>query len=80
MPSTSIKVPVELRDRLSALARRRHATLAATINHALDIAEAEEFWQQVRDTMPAGPAVDQGESDRALSDGLDSDEDWSDVF
>ena len=83
MPSTSIKVPVELRDRLSALARRRHATLAATINHALDIAEAAEFWERVRESMPERSATDPIEAcdlDRTLSDGLDPAENWSDVL
>jgi DNA-binding transcriptional regulator/RsmH inhibitor MraZ len=82
MPNTSIKVPIELRDRLSALARRRHVTLAAAITHALDIAERAEFWEQVRTSMPERPP-DTTEADdlgRTLTDGLDPDEDWSDVL
>lgn len=82
MPNTSIKVPVELRDRLSALARRQHVTLAAAITRALDVAEAAEFWEQVRTSMPER-SDDGAEADglgRTLSDGLDREEDWSDVL
>lgn len=84
MSNTSIKVPVELRDRLSELARRRHTTLAATISHALDVAETADFWERVRASMPERPligvtGVDEV-LDRTLSDGLDPDEDWSDVL
>lgn len=82
MPTTSIKVPVELRDRLSGLARRRQMTLAATIAHALDVAESTEFWEQVRTSMPERSLTDTtaDDLDRTLADGLDPDEDWSDVF
>ncbi len=81
MPNTSIKVPVELRDRLSALARRQHVTLAAAITQALDVAEAAEFWEQVRTSMPERRS-DAGDDEigRTLSDGLDPEEDWSDLL
>ena len=61
MPNTSIKVPVELRDRLSELARRGHTTLAAAITHALDVAETHDFWEQVRASMPERGSVGAGE-------------------
>lgn len=84
MPTTSIKVPVELRDRLSALARRRQMTLAATIADALDVAESTEFWERVRTSMPERPSAAAtaaaDDLDRTLADGLDPDEDWSDVL
>lgn len=83
MPTTSIKVPVELRDRLSALARQRQITLAGAITHALDVAESTEFWERVRTSMPERHAADAApvdDLDRTLADGLDPDEDWSDVL
>lgn len=61
MPNTSIKVPVELRDRLSELARRERTTLAATITHALDVAETADFWERVRASMPERGPVGTGE-------------------
>ncbi|HEU0190491.1 MAG TPA: hypothetical protein VFR17_04375 [Mycobacterium sp.] len=83
MPTTSIKVPVELRDRLSALARRQRMTLAAAITHALDVAESTEFWERVRASMPERPSPGSASADdldRTLADGLDPDEDWGDVL
>jgi hypothetical protein len=47
MPATTIKVPVELRDRLAEHARRDHLPLAAVIARALDAAEEGEFWDAV---------------------------------
>lgn len=81
MSTTSIKVPVELRDRLSAVARRQRVTLAAAISHALDVAETAEFWDRVRTSMPAAAAnpAETDELSRTVSDGIEP-EDWTDVL
>ncbi len=45
--TTTIKVPKELRDRLAAVARQDHLTLATVIARALDQAEERAFWSAV---------------------------------
>lgn len=85
MTTTTIKVPVELRDRLAELARREQTTLAGAIAHSLDRADAAAFWDDVRATMGSADAhaTLPREAERfagALSDGLDAEEDWSDVL
>lgn len=85
MATTTLKVPVELRDRLAEQARRHGTTLAGVIAHALEVAEEREFWEEVRATMgtPAARADLRAESERfaaTLTDGVDEDEDWSDVL
>jgi predicted transcriptional regulator len=45
---TTIKVPVELRDRIAAQARQNNVTLAAVIAKALDEADERRFWEAVR--------------------------------
>lgn len=83
MAMTTIKVPVELHDRLAVLARREHTTLAGAIERSLDRADAAAFWDEMRATMGAGQAALPGDSSRlagTLADGLDPDEDWSDVL
>lgn len=83
--STTIKVPNELRDRLAEHARQEHTTLAEVIRHSLDAAEAATFWEDVRATMgtageQASVAADVEGFTGAMSDGLDPDEDWSDIL
>jgi len=85
MPSTTIKVPVELRDRLAALARRKHTTLAGAIARTLDAAEDAAFWAEVGTTMGGAQAQrripdDLARLDGSLTDGLDPDENWDDVW
>jgi predicted transcriptional regulator len=85
MSTTTIKVPVELRDRLAERARREHATLSTVITHALDLADAAAFWENVRSTMGTGEAqtaiAREAEAVAgSLADGLDPDEDWSDIL
>jgi hypothetical protein len=46
---TSIRVPMELRDRLAARAKKDHITLGAAIAKVLDEAEEGEFWHAVRE-------------------------------
>lgn len=83
MASTTIKVPVALRDRLAELARTGNTTLAGAIERSLDAAEDARFWAEVAQTLGADAprAVSAGERIAGtLSDGLDPDEDWSDVL
>jgi len=84
MPSTTIKVPVELRDRLAALARREHTTLAGAIARTLDAAEDAAFRAEVGTTM-GGAQVQRRIADPArlngsVTDCLDPDENWDDVW
>ncbi len=85
MPSTTIKVPVELRDRLAALAARESTTLAGAIARSLDAAETASFWTDVARTMggpsdgsTASSGVEQFSG--SLTDGLDPTETWDDVW
>jgi predicted transcriptional regulator len=85
MPSTTIKVPVELRDRLAALANRENTTLAGAIARSLDAAESAVFWADVAASMgttAAGSPVssDVEELSGSLTDGLDPEETWDDVW
>lgn len=85
MSSTTIKVPRELRDRLAALAKADGTTLAGAIEKSLDAGADALFWAEVARTMSSPPARGAlaGEAaavDGTLSDGLDADEDWSDVW
>ena len=85
MPTTTIKVPVELRDRLAKLARDEHTTLAGAIARSLDAAEDAAFWADVAATMGGRPARLRADADLeqlsdSLTDGLDPGEDWSDVL
>jgi predicted transcriptional regulator len=82
MSSTTIKVPVELRDRLAELARRDQTTLAGAIARSLDAAETAAFWAAVAATMSGGSAAsaDAEQFGGSLSDGLDPDESWDDVW
>lgn len=82
MATTTIKVPEELRDRLIKRARRNHTTIAETIADSLDLAEEAAFWNDVRATMgdAQAQAADTEKFAGTLRDGLDPDEDWSDVL
>jgi predicted transcriptional regulator len=83
MAMTTIKVPVELHDRLAVLARRGHTTLAGAIERSLDQADTAAFWEEMRATMGTEQAAlsrDAGHLAATLSDGLDPAEDWSDVL
>jgi hypothetical protein len=83
MAMTTIKVPVQLRDRLALLARREHTTLAAAIERSLDRADTAAFWEEMRATMGAEQVALSRDAVRVagtLADGLDPDEDWTDVL
>lgn len=81
---TTIKVPVDLRDRIAELARNRHETMSEAVAHALDAADEEQFWAEARATMGVDTARAelQRESERlsaTLTDELEP-EDWSDIL
>lgn len=83
--SATIKVPVELRDRLAALARRVHTTLAGAIARTLNATEDAAFWAEVGTTMGGAQAQQRIANDLprlegCLTDGLDPDENWDDVW
>lgn len=83
MAMTTIKVPVGLHDRLVLLARREHTTLAGAIERSLDRADSAAFWEEMRATIGAEQAALLRDSSRlagTLADGLDPDEDWSDIL
>lgn len=84
MASTTIKVPVELRDRLAALAERDHTTLAGAIERSLDAADESAFWTRLAATMgSAAPGVSHRLAEDvsgSLADGLDPAESWDDVW
>jgi predicted transcriptional regulator len=84
MASTTIKVSRELRDRLAAIAEAHRTTLAGAIEKTLEAHADALFWAEVARTM-SSPARDALAGEAAavagtLSDGLDADEDWSDVW
>ncbi|MFC3496013.1 hypothetical protein [Glycomyces rhizosphaerae] len=77
----TIEVPVELRDRIVNLASRQHITMVEVLRRAIETAETEAFWSEVRATMgtPEARADLQRETDLlegTLRDGLEP-EDWS---
>lgn len=85
MPSTTIKVPVELRDRLAAVAGREKTTLAGVIAASLDAAESARFWSDLDRALTdeRGRRSLTDESARfaaSLVDGLDREETWDDVW
>lgn len=82
---TTIKVSVELRDRIAALAEREQTTLAGAIARSLDAAADAEFWAGVARTMGepdsrARGAIEAEQFAGDLTDGLDPDETWDDVW
>lgn len=82
-PATTIKVPRELRDRLAAIAKAEGTTMAGAIEKSLDAQADAVFWIDVARTMAVSGGTTTGEAsalDLALTDGLDPDEDWGDVW
>ena len=75
--TTTIKVPVQLRDRLAARAKQASVPLAVVIEQALSSIEEQEFWAKVSaengevpDTERAGHLIN-----GTLGDDLADDED-----
>ena len=64
MTSSTTEIPTVLRDRLAEFAEREHITLAGAIAACLDRTEATDDGERLVGT---------------LTDGLDPDEDWTDV-
>jgi hypothetical protein len=73
MTMTTIKVPVELRDRLAEVARRKNIPMAAAIAQALDTVEEQQFWDAVRRAHANMPSAQRESyvSDPTLTDDLD---------
>lgn len=73
MTTTTIKVPVELRDRLAEVARRKNIPMAAAIAQALDTAEEQQFWDAVRRAHATMTSAQHESyvSDATLTDDLD---------
>lgn len=83
MASTTIKVPIALRDRLAEMARAEHTTLAGAIERSLAAADEARFWTDLATTMGASatpPKVDAERDSAVLTDGLDPNEDWTDIW
>lgn len=72
MPITTIKVPVELRDRLAEVAQRECTTLAKVIARLLDAAEERQFWDAVSRAHQALSEEERAQyvPDATLSDNL----------
>lgn len=77
MTVTTIKVPVDLRDRLAAKAKHDNLTMAAVIAHALDETEEREFWDRVREVNAAMTDEERASyiPDATLMDDLDDEVD-----
>ncbi|MDR0283623.1 MAG: hypothetical protein LBI33_01840 [Propionibacteriaceae bacterium] len=52
---TTIKVPTELRDRLSDLARLNDTTLAGAISLSLQAIDEAQFWRALDEAMTLDP-------------------------
>lgn len=55
MATTTIKVPVELRDRISAHAREQGLTIARYLADREDERDREERWHALRESIAASP-------------------------
>lgn len=84
MATTTIRVPIELRDRLAERAAAHNTSLAEAIAHALEAEERAAFWAEAQATMGgrniAAIRVDTAALAGTMKDGLDPDERWDDVL
>jgi predicted DNA-binding protein len=71
--TTTIRVPVEVRDHLAALADEAATTQVAILRRAIEAYETEEFWRAVQSSEPDDVSLRQelAEWDRV------SDAEWS---
>ena len=76
--TTTLRVPTELRDEISRLAKQRGTTMLDVVTDAVHRLSREEWWSSVRDALDgfdgAEAAAYQAESrrlDAAAADGLD---------
>ncbi len=67
--TTTIKVPVELRERVQAYAVARTETQAAVLSHALDLLDRETFFKRLAADIAREPedAADAAEREAWLS-------------
>lgn len=67
--TTTIKVPVQLRERVQEYAIRRGQTRAAVLNHALDLLDREAFFERLASDVAthAEDEVDVAERDAWLA-------------
>ncbi len=75
-PTTTIRVPVETRDRLAEQARARGVSIAALLTELATRTEHEAMLRAERDATRADAAVsavedDDGDWDETIGDGLD---------
>lgn len=78
-PTTTVRIPIDLRRQLAEQARSRQSTMASVIETALTALIEEEFWRRMNETMPqSAEHIDQDSQvwDATLADGL-VEEDWS---
>lgn len=85
MSTTTIRLSRQLHERLARRAEAENTTLAGAIDHALDVAEREEFWLRASSTMGSAEGHTAVRADAAnlggsLQDGLDPNETWDDVW
>lgn len=62
--TTTIKLSMELRDRVQQHARRENVSQASVIEHALDLLDREEFFARLRRDVAAEPENSAERSDR----------------
>ena len=79
--TTTIKVPVELRDRLAVIARAQGTSLAGAIAHSLEVSEESSFWQQLDAAWADNPPVTGSVTPVTLwKDVLASESVWEDLY
>lgn len=64
MAQTTIKVPVDLRQRVQEHAHRAHLSQAAVLEHALDLLDREAFFDQLRRDLAEHPETSQEHDER----------------
>lgn len=55
MTTTTIKVPIQLRERVQEHARRERVSQASVLSHAMDLLDREAFFTQLRKDTRASP-------------------------
>jgi hypothetical protein len=83
MSQTTIKVDTAVRDRLSALARKREVTLGELVNELVERAEHEQYWAEIYagyERLRANPEewADYMAELHSWTDARDPDSIWSD--
>lgn len=73
MALTTIKVPTELRDRISRNAKQRNMTLSALLRELVDAYDREQRFAAIRDAYARLPADDDYREEIAEWDSVDAD-------